>query len=57
MKILIITDKFILGGLESQIIGYVNHLSSLGHELYLAVGDGDRKYIANSGFKDVEYLG
>lgn len=56
MNVLVITDKFIMGGLESQIIGYVNHLSSLGHKVYLIAGLADRDYVYKSKFEGVEYL-
>ncbi|ENC9555534.1 glycosyltransferase [Aeromonas dhakensis] len=56
MNVLIITDKFIMGGLESQIIGYVNHLSSSGHKAYLIAGLADRDYVYKSKFEGAEYL-
>jgi glycosyltransferase involved in cell wall biosynthesis len=42
MKILIITENFRTGGLETQVIGFVKHLVKAGHEVYLISGLNSR---------------
>jgi len=42
MKILIITENFRTGGLETQVIGFVKHLVKAGHEVYLISGFNSR---------------
>ncbi|MGA2465981.1 MAG: glycosyltransferase, partial [Thermodesulfobacteriota bacterium] len=42
MKILIITENFKTGGLETQIMGFCRHLRNSGHEIYLISGIGSR---------------
>lgn len=37
-NILIVTESFTLGGLETQMIGEISHLTQLGWDVYLAVG-------------------
>jgi glycosyltransferase involved in cell wall biosynthesis/regulator of replication initiation timing len=42
MKILIITENFKTGGLETQITGFCRYLKNSGHEIYLISGIGSR---------------
>ena len=42
MKILIISENFRTGGLETQVIGFVKHLVKAGHEIYLVSGLNSR---------------
>ena len=42
MKILIITENFKTGGLETQIMGFCRYLRNSGHEVYLISGIGSR---------------
>jgi len=44
MKILIITENFKTGGLETQIMGFCRHLRNSGHEIYLISGIGSRTF-------------
>ncbi|MBN2047641.1 MAG: glycosyltransferase family 4 protein [Anaerolineaceae bacterium] len=47
MKILLVTEKFLLGGMETRLIGQVNHLTALGHQIYLATGETNQEVIAD----------
>ncbi|AEH46347.1 glycosyltransferase [Parageobacillus thermoglucosidasius] len=47
MKILIITEKFMYGGLETQIIGQVKYLKSHGHKIFLATGEIHKQFAEN----------
>ena len=44
MKILIITENFKTGGLETQIMGFCRYLRSSGHEVHLISGIGSRTF-------------
>ncbi|MDI6889847.1 MAG: glycosyltransferase [Thermodesulfovibrionales bacterium] len=44
MKILIITENFRTGGLETQIMGFCRYLKNSGHEVYLISGIGSRTF-------------
>jgi GT2 family glycosyltransferase/glycosyltransferase involved in cell wall biosynthesis len=42
MKVLIITENFRTGGLETQILGFCRYLTNSGHEVHLISGVGSR---------------
>jgi len=42
MRILIITESFKYGGLETQLLDYCRQLVSYGHEIYIISGNGSR---------------
>ena len=44
MRILIITENFRTGGLETQIMGFCRYLRSSGHEVHLISGIGSRTF-------------